>query len=559
MKKSLSLLLFLVFALAIWAQGLETFDNFDYTGTNYIDGSFVGEDGIEWTYYHVTGSTAGNTSNPIEGNGMILRRSEVPSRIESAPIPGGISNFNVQMRKAYTSGGVRQLALYINDNLIAESETFGGDSGADATVHNFTVNGINIPGDIVIKIVNIQGGGQNRQVTIDNISWEAYGSGMQFVDNPTFNPPAGYYSQPISVEISTNTEGASIYYTLDGSEPNQNSTLYSTPISITTATTIKARGYADGYEPSAVVNADYRFVVPVSNMAELRSMEADNLTAYQITGDVYLAYKRSSRNQKYVQDATGGVLIDDQTGVITTNYEIGDAITGLTGKLSLYFETLQFLPLADPGPATSSGNSLPVPVLTVADLNSDIGFNTYQSRLVRLNDISFDNPAGNYEAAQNYPIHDATGAMTLRTAFAEVDYIGTPLSTESFSVLGIVAHYQNTVQITPRWLADFNPLSTEDEVQSPQPVALIGNYPNPFNPSTTIQYYLEKPADAELNIYNQKGQLVQSFEVKNAKAGINEIVWNGIDNKGRAASSGVYFFRLKSGSYSSTKKMVLMK
>jgi flagellar hook assembly protein FlgD len=70
---------------------------------------------------------------------------------------------------------------------------------------------------------------------------------------------------------------------------------------------------------------------------------------------------------------------------------------------------------------------------------------------------------------------------------------------------------------------------------------------------------MEKNAPAQIDIFNQKGQIVKSFNVDMAPKGMNSLVWNGMDNSGNAVSSGVYFFRLRSGSYSSTKKMVLMK
>ncbi len=559
MKKVIFVALFLVAAFTIWAQGLETFDNFDYTGTNYIDGSFEGENDIEWFYQHVTGSSAAANSNPIDGNGMILRRSGEGSRIYSEPIAGGIGNFSVQMRKAYTRAGDRQLALYINDNLVAESITFGGPSGADDTVHDFVVNGVNVPGEVVIELRNIQGGTQNRQVTIDNITWTEYGSGMDFVSNPTFNPPAGHYEEPIDVEISTDTDGASIYYTLDGSMPSDQSTPYTEPIHISVPTTIKAIGYAPDYEPSAVVTADYGFVVPISNINMLRMEIADDDIVYKLTGDAILTYKRTTRNQKYVQDATGAILIDDAPGVITTNYELGDAINGLTGKLSLYFETLQFIPTADPGPAVSEGNPLPELNLTVADINSDIGFNEYQACLVTIHDVTLEDAPGLFEGGQSYDLTDATGLMTFRTAFTESDYLGTDMPTGAFTVRGLIGHFQNTAQITPRDLSDINPVSNEDDTNTPAPIKLIGNYPNPFNPETTIQFHMDEAADANISIYNQKGQLVKSHNIAHAAAGMNSYVWNGQDDSGKTLSSGIYFFRLKSGAYSSSKKMILMK
>jgi hypothetical protein len=561
MKKVITLTICLIAAVAVWAQGLETFDNFDYTGTNYVDGDFIGENGVVWNYYHVTGSVAGSNDNSIDGNGMILRRSEVPSRIVSGPIEGGIGNFSMQMRKAYTGAGDRQLALYINDIWIADSEIFGSPQGGDDTIHEFVVNGVNVPGEFSMEIRNIQGGSNNRQVTIDNVSWTAYGSGMQFVANPTFDPPAGHYADPVNVTISTSTEGASIYYTTDGSDPDQSSTLFTSPVLIDSPSTLKARGYADGYEPSAIVVANYGFVVGVSDLAELRQQEADNQTVYQLTSPAILTFQQSNRNQKYFQDSTGAILIDDQPGVITSSYELGDAVVGLTGRLNFYFETLQFIPTQDPGQAVSSGNDVHVPSLTIADINGDIGFNTHQSRMVMINDVSFVNPSGDYstDPAVSYDITDATGQMTFRTSFYDVDYIGTPMHTGSFSIRGIIAHYQSTAQITPRMLADFNPVSVDDPTLVPAQVKLMGNYPNPFNPTTTIQFQMQDPAPAEIVIFNQKGQVVKSFDIPQTQAGVNTLVWDGLDNNGSIATSGVYFFRLKSGSYSSTRKMVLMK
>jgi hypothetical protein len=561
MKKMLILTICLIAAVAVWAQGLETFDNFGYAETSYADGSFVGDGGVTWNYFHVTGSVSGANDNSIDGNGMILRRSAVPSRIVSASIPNGIGNFSVQMRKAYTSAGDRQLALYINNIWVADSQIFGAAQGGDATVHEFIVNGVNVPGDFTMEIRNIQGGETNRQATIDNITWTAYGSGQQFVANPTFNPPAGHYGSALDVTISTTTDGASIYYTTDGSEPSQSSTLFTDPVSINTPTTLKARAFAPEYEPSAVVIAEYGFFVNVGSLSELWMQAADNSTVYHIPGNVILTFKQNNRNQKYVQDVGAGILIEDQPGVITTNYQIGDAIAGLTGKLNYYFETLQFLPTADPGAPTSSGNPISIPTVTIAQLNGDLGVNHYQSRLVYINDVSFDSPSGNYATnpAQTYAISDATGAMAFRTSFYDVDYIDTPMHTGQFSIIGIIAHFQSTAQITPRMLADFNPVvSNEDPTLSPAQVSLIGNYPNPFNPDTTILFQMGKAAPADVTIYNQKGQIVKSFAVQ-AKQGVNTLHWNGMDNGEKAVSSGVYYFRLKSGSYSSTKKMVLMK
>ncbi|HQJ96584.1 MAG TPA: FlgD immunoglobulin-like domain containing protein, partial [Candidatus Cloacimonas sp.] len=84
-------------------------------------------------------------------------------------------------------------------------------------------------------------------------------------------------------------------------------------------------------------------------------------------------------------------------------------------------------------------------------------------------------------------------------------------------------------------------------------------YPNPFNPETTISFNLSSPNLTELYIYNQKGQKVKTLFSGNLESGNHKFVWNGQDDNGNSVSSGLYFYRMKSGKYSSTKKMILMK
>ncbi len=89
--------------------------------------------------------------------------------------------------------------------------------------------------------------------------------------------------------------------------------------------------------------------------------------------------------------------------------------------------------------------------------------------------------------------------------------------------------------------------------------ALGGNYPNPFNPETTIRYSVEKPGKVTLEVYNILGQKVKTLVNDTKDAGSHNVVWNGKDEAGNKVSSGLYFYRMKNGSYSKTNKMILMK
>ncbi len=90
---------------------------------------------------------------------------------------------------------------------------------------------------------------------------------------------------------------------------------------------------------------------------------------------------------------------------------------------------------------------------------------------------------------------------------------------------------------------------------------LNNNYPNPFNPETTISFYtVEDAENAEIIIYNIKGQKVKQLKIENLKFKINEAIWNGTDDNGRNVSSGVYLYQLKvDGKQIDTKRCLLLK
>lgn len=101
--------------------------------------------------------------------------------------------------------------------------------------------------------------------------------------------------------------------------------------------------------------------------------------------------------------------------------------------------------------------------------------------------------------------------------------------------------------------------SNQDEGLIPLITALEGNYPNPFNPETTIAFAVKEASNVRLSIYNIKGQLVRTLVDAKLPAGRHQAVWNGKDEAGRGVSSGIYLYRMQSADYSKTLKMMLMK
>ena len=98
---------------------------------------------------------------------------------------------------------------------------------------------------------------------------------------------------------------------------------------------------------------------------------------------------------------------------------------------------------------------------------------------------------------------------------------------------------------------------THDEV--PGAYRLAQNFPNPFNPSTTIKFDMREKGNVTLKIYNVAGQLVKTLVDGVKDAGAYSITWDGTNNLGSRVSSGVYFYKMNTKHFSETKKMVLLK
>jgi hypothetical protein len=89
--------------------------------------------------------------------------------------------------------------------------------------------------------------------------------------------------------------------------------------------------------------------------------------------------------------------------------------------------------------------------------------------------------------------------------------------------------------------------------------ALAQNYPNPFNPTTTIAFSIAKDSDVELVVYDVVGTRVKVLVNEHRQANNYREIWDGKNQSGEYVASGVYFYRLTAGSFTTTKKMVLLR
>ncbi|MDP2172300.1 MAG: chitobiase/beta-hexosaminidase C-terminal domain-containing protein [Candidatus Cloacimonadaceae bacterium] len=290
--------------------------------------------------------------------------------------------------------------------------------------------------------------------TLTYLGWHTFNPGGSYAATPTFAPAPGTYYAPINVTISTTTPNATIRYTTDGSDPSPTlGTIYTNPVAVNTTTTIKAIAYADGFLPSSIGAATYSFPIFVSTIAQLRA-QPTGTNVYRLTGEAVLTFKQTTRNQKFVQDATAAILIDDVGGIITTNYNLYDGITGITGTLTTYSNLLQFVPTLNTGAATSVNNVIVPEGRTLASLTS-----ADQSKLIKVLNVSIDATNVNFGTiAENIDATDPTATLVLRT-FPATNYSGTPIPVNPVNLVCIVGQFGTTMQVSPRFLADFEATS----------------------------------------------------------------------------------------------------
>lgn len=120
--------------------------------------------------------------------------------------------------------------------------------------------------------------------------------------------------------------------------------------------------------------------------------------------------------------------------------------------------------------------------------------------------------------------------------------------TDHFSLFALV-------DINDPIVADIN----EADAQVPLTFELLQNYPNPFNPVTTIEYSLPKRSKVTLEIYNLLGQRVRTLIDESKPAGSRSVQWDGRNDEGISMSSGMYFYKLRAGEFSKTRKMLLVR
>ena len=321
----------------------------------------------------------------------------------------------------------------------------------------------------------------------------------QTVASPTFSPVAGTYTQEITVEISCATEGASIYYTTDGTDPTVQSTVYNEPFTVNTTTTVKAFAVKAEMNDSGIASATFTIMEPIT-IAAARALANNEYALVQ--GVVTFIDGRNV----YIQDETAGIDLYFIANTVPETLAVGDMVLGY-GKKSVFFglvelsginggDTNQFVIL-------SSNNQLPLAEKTIAEILDDAaGANMLQSTRVQIvNAVIGDINNGN-----NTPITQDGNTLNIY----KLPVVQGLVAGDLVTVTGIIGCYNNP-QLRVNAASDV--IFTHQSGITVNPTALSGfNYVYEQGPSTVKSFvingnglnsatYITAPEHYELSSY----------------------------------------------------------
>ena len=305
-------------------------------------------------------------------------------------------------------------------------------------------------------------------------------------------------------------------------------------------------------------------IAAFTNVATISALRAGTLSGYYtLTGTAVVSHVRTpagtvtvstTRNQKFIQDATGGVLIDDSAAKITTPFTVGDSMSNVSGQLIDFNGILELVPLQNQS-VVSSGNNITPQNITIAALNANV--NTYESKLISFNNITITGTivagvvtplaAGAvFTTNTNYNVFDGTTNGVLRTGFAEANYIGTVVPTGAFNATALGYDNVTTANppvLTPQFIirtsADIALLNTQNNE-----IAGLKVYPNPVS-NGVLHIESDLNTERTISLFDVLGKQVLNTTTSNNTINIANL------------NSGVYILKITEGVKTATRKLVI--
>ena len=256
------------------------------------------------------------------------------------------------------------------------------------------------------------------------------------VATPTFTPAAGTFITEQTVSIACATQGATIYYTIDGTDPTPNSNVYSQAFTVSTTTTVKAVATKSGMNNSNIATAEYTFPSLVT-IAEARALSINEFALVQ--GVVTFIDGRNV----YVQDATAAIDLFLNNNTVPSSLAIGDLVLAY-GKRAVYNGLAELSNINGSNNKqfviVSNENQLPLAVKTIAEVLEDYqsGANMLQSTRIQIVDATI----GAINTSGNTPISQGESTMNIY----RMPVVEGLLQNDIVTVTGLVSCY-NALQM----------------------------------------------------------------------------------------------------------------
>lgn len=265
-------------------------------------------------------------------------------------------------------------------------------------------------------------------------------SGGVTVTKPTISPAGGTYITGETQEVTLTSEGNTIYYTLDGSNPTDESTLYTIPFVVSSSCTVKAIAYDDDDNTSSIASAEFKFLTPWTSIADLCAAATDTEES------VYVDFNANNwictgvkGSNVYFTDGKNGILLY-QSG---HGFEVGDEISGFAKvRLKLYNECAEVMGLTSTteGVTVTKGEGATPIYVTVADLEKNM-----QGCLISLEGVTY---------TKGVFVDDDDNTITPYGTFITLPEL---LEGHTYNVTGVAIWYKNSQiwEIAPRTADEF--------------------------------------------------------------------------------------------------------
>ncbi len=508
--------------------GMETFDNAEI-GTSYANGSFIGNNDIEWIYKH----SRDEGDYAINGKGLMLRNA-FESSIESEVLSGGISSLEVKYRKAFTGANERGIELYINNELKGTSEVIPGVSGENTTIYTLSESALNVPGDFVIKIKIAGNDTQNRQITIDDISWTGYAGTEPYLAITSPSNGQIFYENTVSVNYTTTnftvgTDGKAKYI-IDGAAP-----VYTTnnPITLTnladgehTFSLELVNMDNESYSPAVIrtitftTNTEGPEFTDIYDIQYTLDESGDSPLKNQyvwVKGIVVANFNPSTYGEGYYIQQGGGAWNGIYVADLVNSPTVGDSVIiagkvvesyGLTSIKELtYFEAF----------ATDGILAAPAEVST-----ADAGTEAYESCLVKVIDAECTQGIISYG---EWYVDDGSGELLVKeNGVSSIQ----PVVGNHYDIVGVIYYGYSKFSLQYRSDADIVITNINEDFANS-----LSLYPNPANSFVNISSEFEIN---NIKVTNNLGQVVLEQNAKSNNVNLN------VEN----LESGIYFININS-------------